>query len=253
MIVKNAEPFYLPGGSTGCLLIHGFTGAPTEMRPLGDFLARKGYSVLGIRLTGHGTDITDMNRSTWTDWSNSVLDGWNLLRPITDRIVIIGLSMGGALALYHSSFLPAAGVVSLSTPFQVEPSLKLSLLPLLSIFLPYAEKGKSDWQDPKAVESHFSYDRYPTRAVLQLKRLLEAMQKALPGISIPALLMHAQKDKGVPLINLERIYERIGTDKSLITRIVLENSGHVVTRDLEKELVFNSIDDFIQSLPDPAA
>ena len=50
MIIKNAEPFYFPGNSTGCLLIHGFTGAPMEMRPLGDFLAEKGYSVLGIRL-----------------------------------------------------------------------------------------------------------------------------------------------------------------------------------------------------------
>ena len=44
MIIKNAEPFYFPGNSTGCLLIHGFSGAPTEMRPLGDFLAEKGYS-----------------------------------------------------------------------------------------------------------------------------------------------------------------------------------------------------------------
>ena len=53
MIIKTAEPFYFPGNSTGCLLIHGFTGTPKEMRPLGDFLADKGYSVLGIRLSGH--------------------------------------------------------------------------------------------------------------------------------------------------------------------------------------------------------
>ena len=55
MLVKNAEPFFYPGNETGCLLIHGFTGAPTEMQPLGKYLADCGYSVLGIRLAGHGT------------------------------------------------------------------------------------------------------------------------------------------------------------------------------------------------------
>ena len=63
MIVKNAEPFYFPGNSTGCLLIHGFTGAPTEMRPLGEYLAENGFSVLGVRLSGHGTRMADLKRS----------------------------------------------------------------------------------------------------------------------------------------------------------------------------------------------
>jgi carboxylesterase len=50
MLIKTTEPFFFPGNDTGCLLIHGFTGAPTEMRPLGEFLAGKGYTVLGVRL-----------------------------------------------------------------------------------------------------------------------------------------------------------------------------------------------------------
>jgi len=246
MIVKNAEPFYFPGNSTGCLLIHGFTGAPTEMRPLGEYLADQGYSVLGPRLAGHGTQIEDMNRMTWGDWSNSVLDGWHLLQPLTKRIFIIGLSMGGVLALYHSSFLLAAGVVSLSTPFQIEPSLRLSILPLLSNFIPYSEKGKSDWQDPEAIESHFSYARYPTKAILQLNNLLEAMRKSLPEVTIPALLIHAVKDTGVIPENMDLIYKNLGTPQENKKKILLENSGHVVTRDMEKELVFKSIHEFIQ-------
>ena len=248
MIVKNAEPFYYPGNSTGCLLIHGFTGAPTEMRPLGEFLADQGYSVLGPRLAGHGTQIEDMNRMTWGDWSNSVLDGWHLLQPLTDKIFILGLSMGGVLALYHASFLPAAGVVSLSTPFQIEPSLRLTFLPLLSNFIPYAEKGKSDWQDPEAVEAHFSYARYPTKAILQLNKLLEDMRKSLPKVTMPALLMHAIKDAGVIPENMDLIYKNLGTAQEDKKKILLKNSGHVVTRDMEKELVFKSIHEFIQQV-----
>ena len=50
LIIKNAEPFFFPGNTTGCLLIHGFSSSPREMQPLGDFLAGKEYTVLGIRL-----------------------------------------------------------------------------------------------------------------------------------------------------------------------------------------------------------
>jgi len=246
MLAKNAEPFYFPGNSIGCLLIHGFTGAPTEMRPLGEYLSSQGYTVMGPRLAGHGTRIEDMNRMTWKDWSNSVLDGWHLLQPHTDKIFIIGLSMGGALALYHASFLPADGVVSLSTPYQIEPSLRLTLLPLLSRFMPYANKGKSDWQDQTAVEAHFSYDQYPTRAILQLNRLLAAMRNSLQNVTIPALLIHALKDRGVIPENMDRINRSLGTSEKDKKIIWLKNSGHVVTRDMDKDLVFISIHEFIQ-------
>ncbi|MBI1854527.1 MAG: carboxylesterase, partial [Chloroflexi bacterium] len=64
-IIPTAEPFFLPGSKTGCLLIHGFTGAPKEMRWMGEYLADKGYSVLGVRLAGHATRPEDMIRSNW--------------------------------------------------------------------------------------------------------------------------------------------------------------------------------------------
>ena len=248
MLAKTTEPFYFPGNETGCLLIHGFTGAPTEMRPLGEFLAEKGYSVLGIRLTGHGTRIEDMNRVIWQDWSNSVLDGWHLLRPNTSRVFIIGLSMGGVLALYHASFLPVEGVVSLSAPYEMEPDPRLKILPLFSKIIPYASKEKSDWQDPHANEDHFSYAMYPTKAIVQLTHLLEAMRASLPAITAPALLVHSRKDIGVPHHNMEKISHELGTTEQKIQKLLLENSGHVVTRDLDKDLVFRTTHQFIQNV-----
>lgn len=247
MLVKNAEPFYYPGNETGCLLIHGFTGAPTEMRPLGDYLAGYGYSILGIRLAGHGTKIEDMDRVRWDDWSASVLDGWHLLRSTTKHIFLIGLSMGGALALYHASFLPVTGVVGLSTPYQIREDPRLKFLPLLRFLIPSIDKGDSDWQDPDAVKDHFSYDRYPTKGILQLNSLLNSLRAALPKISAPALLIHSRKDLGVPPENLELLYNALGTPEELKQKVILENSGHVVTRDLDRDLVFQSVQSFIES------
>ncbi len=251
MIIKNAEPFYFPGNSTGCLLIHGFTGAPTEMRPLGDFLAEKGYSVLGIRLAGHGTKMADLQRTHWQDWAASVLDGWHLLQSSTDKIILMGLSMGGALALYHASFLPVQGVVSMSTPYQIEPDLRLAILPFLTRIIPHIPKGKSDWHDPNAAKDHISYEKYPTRAIVQLTLLLQAMRESLPKVTVPALLMHAKGDLGVDPENMLRIYQELGTVEGNKEMVWLENSGHVVTRDLDKMTVFNNVQNFVQRVQDP--
>jgi carboxylesterase len=252
MIIKNAEPFYFPGNSTGCLLIHGFTGTPAEMRPLGDFLAEKGYSVLGIRLSGHGTKMADMQRSHWQDWSGSVLDGWHLLQSSTEKIILMGLSMGGVLALYHASFLPIQGVVSLSTPYQLEPDQELALLPYLTENIPHIPKGKPDWHDPEAAKDHISYEKYPTKAIVQLTLLLQAMRASLPKVTVPALLMHAKDDLGVAPENMSRIYQELSTAEENKEMVWLENSGHVVTRDSDKITVFNNVLNFVQRIQAPA-
>ena len=80
MIIKGAETFLLKGGADGVLLIHGFTGSPAELLLLGNFLNRAGYTVLGVRLAGHGTNELNLMQMTNEDWLNSVLDGYEFCR-----------------------------------------------------------------------------------------------------------------------------------------------------------------------------
>jgi Esterase/lipase len=97
--MQGAEPFLYQGNDTGCLLLHGYTGTPFEMRMLADHLHQAGYTVLAPRLFGHATQPQDMNRARWQDWMASVEDGLNLLKTCTRRQVVMGLSMGGMLTL----------------------------------------------------------------------------------------------------------------------------------------------------------
>ena len=89
MIIEGAEPFFFRGGSIGVLLIHGFTGSPAELLPLGEFLNRAGFTVLGVRLEGHGTNEVDLSRKTADDWFNSVLDGYALLKSFCEKIALV--------------------------------------------------------------------------------------------------------------------------------------------------------------------
>ncbi len=235
-IIQGAEPFFFPGGRAGCLLVHGFTGAPKEMRWLGEHLAGEGFSVLGVRLFGHATQPADMMRSRWRDWLACVEDGYHLLRGAADRIVIIGLSMGGTLALLFASRHSVAGVVAMSTPYALPPDPRLRFLRLLSLLQPYVAKGPPDWRDPEAEATHISYPEYPTRAIAELQELLAAMRAALPQVRAPTLLINSHGDATVSETQSASILRELGSPEK--EQLWLENSGHVVTRDAEREKVF---------------
>src|SRR4030095_16278325 len=142
-IIPTAEPFFFLGDTSkpACLLIHGFTGTPKEMRRMGEFLNQKGYTCLGIRLAGHATDPEDMIRSRWTDWVASVEDGYQLLRGVNVNIFLVGLSMGGILSLLMSTRLSVKGVVAMSTPARLPTDYPIWFLELISYVMRYRPKS----------------------------------------------------------------------------------------------------------------
>jgi carboxylesterase len=252
VIIPTAEPFFFPGGPTGCLLVHGFTGSPKEMRFMGEALHREGYSVLGVRLAGHATRQEDMLRTRWQDWVASVEDGWHLLSGAAEQIVVAGLSMGGILSLLFASpqfagRCPVAGVIAMSTPYDLVPDPRLPFIRLLHPLIPQVQKGSPDWCDPQVALNHIDYPAYPTRAIVELRDLMAEMRLALPGVTVPTLLMHARGDSGGGFFDpqsMEKIHAALGSqDKAMLW---IENSGHVVTCDLQCGSVFLAASNFVR-------
>jgi carboxylesterase len=249
-IIPTAEPFFFPGkpGQPGCLLIHGFTGTPKEMRSMGEYLNRGGYPCLGIRLGGHATQPEAMIRSRYTDWIASVEDGYHLLCGVTDRIYLIGLSMGGVLALLMSARLDVAGVVAMDTLYRLPYRHPTWLIKLISQFMRFQPKSKevpgSSWFDKDAYAGQISYPENPVRSGAELKLLATEMRAALPEVHMPVLLIHSKDDTYVKLENMEQIYADLGTSDK--TRLYITGSGHVVTRDAAREQVFEAAAAFIR-------
>jgi carboxylesterase len=248
LIIPTAEPFFYPGNETGCLLIHGFTGTPKEMHPMGKYLAERGHTVLGVRLAGHATQMEDMVRMRYWDWIASVEDGWHMLQGSTKRVFVIGLSMGGVLSLLFASRYPVAGAVAMSTPSEVPVAgiqrLLVSVSPLLSLALPFLGKHDGKWFNPEVGEDHVSYPGHPVRSVYELDKLTKLMRAGLPGLTAPVLLMHSRDDVDVPYENANTLYEEIGgADKEVL---LVEGCNHVITRDGDTSRVFKAADDFIR-------
>lgn len=244
LILPGAEPFMHSGGPTGCLLIHGFTATPQEMHGLGEHLASEGYTTLGIRLAGHGTRPADLARSRWSDWMASLEDGYHILRGACDRVVLMGLSLGGALALLASRILPSAGVVAMSTPLlQTGVFVRFAARPI-SLLYPFVPKRPANWRDPQAATERVAYPCYPTRAVAEVAEVQRVLRSQLSSVDCPVLLIHSQEDIFVPPKNSRAILEGIrSTDKELV---LIERSTHVITCDAAREQVFEAAARFVR-------
>jgi carboxylesterase len=261
-IIPTAEPFFFLGDPSkpACLLIHGFTGAPKEMRSMGEYLHQQGFTCLGVRLAGHATHPEDMIRSHYTDWMASVEDGYHLLRGYVDNVFLAGLSMGGVLSLLMSTRLVprVSGVIAMSTPQRLMSTPQrlptdypIWFLRLASRVIKYSPKRKdglgSGWFDKTAYQGQISYPSNPVRSVVELKKLILQMRAAYPKVDVPVLLVHSKDDTYVLPRNMEHIYAGLVNARDK-TKLYITGSGHVVTLDAAHEQVFQSAVEFIQRI-----
>ncbi|MDW7675168.1 MAG: alpha/beta fold hydrolase [Bacillota bacterium] len=241
---KSKEPFYFAGGKTGCLLVHGFTGSPSEMRLLGESLAAEGYTVLGILLAGHGKTPADLKKTYWHDWYQSVVEGYTRLSKECDDIYAIGLSMGGALCIYSASELQLKGLISICAPIYLADK-KSVLAPLFKYVIDYYPKKFSEREQSLNEEmARFTYQKIPLKALDNLLKLIRAVRKRLDKVDTPALIIQSFSDKVVLPKSADYIYKNIGSrEKELV---YLDKSGHLATIDSDREKVFKLIKQFMQ-------
>lgn len=250
VILPGAEPFLFCRGRIGCLLIHGFTAAPQEMVRLGAHMANHGYSALGVRLAGHGTTFDDLARTRWPDWLASAQDGLDLLRGLCDRIVLLGLSMGGLLSILLAEAEQPAGLVLMSTPTLVPPNRLRPLLRPASPIYRRIPKGPPDWFDPSAAAERVAYAAYPTRSMAEVADLIEIARAALPRVQAPALVIHSLNDDFVVPANAQTLMAELGSRHKRL--LVLEGSNHLVTLDAQRQVIFDAALAFVRRTAGPA-
>ena len=247
----DPNSFLLEGGPIGVLLIHGFTGAPTEMRLLGEYLNRNGLTVSAPLLPGHGTTVEEMNRCKWTDWTAAVERALTELRERCNTVFVGGLSMGSLLTLYlaaHHPDLPGAIVYS---PAVKIADRRLVLTPLIKHVVRLLPKGEgdSDLTSVDAQQHLWSYDENPVAAAAELLKLRRAVERLLPQVVCPLLIIHSTLDRAIHPDSARLTYELAGTPVANKHLVTLHNSGHNLGVDSEWEFVAESTLQFIRQAP----
>jgi len=240
----DPAPFHLAGGPVGVLLIHGFTGAPPEMRLLGDYLHERGYTVSAPLLPGHGTTPAAMNRCAWSDWTNHVERALAELRAHSESVFVGGLSMGALLTLHLAALHPdIAGAIVYSPALRTRSRL-LGLTPLAKRFISVIPKDETtDFADPAALGLIWSYPVFPVAAAHELSKLMQHVRSQLPGVTTPLLVIYSTQDKSIHPASASLVYDGVQSrQKELIT---LHDSGHCITVDREWQEVAKRTHQFI--------
>jgi carboxylesterase len=259
MAVETAPPGWMQDWSAqgsgknariGVLLVHGFTGAPPSMRPWGEFLHSKGYTVRVPLLPGHGTKPEDLNKVKWQEWPAKVQAELDELYKSCDQVFIAGLSMGGGTTLYVAAENNEriSGLI-LVNPMINRSSSVLSLLPLwakylLTFTVKLRESVGNDIKRPGITEH--GYDATGSTGAFELFKMLKVTRTKLGKVTIPVQLFHSIDDHTLPVCNTEIIMNEIGSSDK--TRIELVNSYHVATLDYDQELIFQNSLTFIEGL-----
>ncbi len=277
---RNAGTFFLHGSrDTGVLLVHGYSGAPAEMRMLGNFLQEKGaYTVLGVCLAGHCTTVEALEQTTWPDWYEAVEDGVKALHSHCRHIYIAGQSMGGLLAIRAAAefsarrkteevtrgfatkawagknadklsekgkFPPVEKLVLLATPVFLQ-DWRVPFVKLLRYFIPRLHTGQQSYNVQE--EYMQGYSEMPTKPVPSLLELIKLCKAEYLGkIRIPTLIVQGQKDHTVKSQSATYLYEHLKcvpeTQKEILW---LPEARHVVTLDDAREMVYEKCLEFFE-------
>ena len=242
-VTPGAEAYEHDGGRTGVLLCHGFTGSPYSLRPWGEYLAAAGYTVSLPRLPGHGTTWQEMARTRWEDWYAEVDRAFDLLQARTDEIFVMGLSMGGCLALRLAELRGAAvrGLVLVNPSVTADTKL-FALAPVLKLVVPSLKGIGSDIKKEGVEEN--SYDRTPVKAAATLPGLWRITQQHLGEITQPVLVYRSTTDHVVGPASLRVLQAALPPAQLEIRE--LGNSYHVATLDNDAEAIFAGSLEFVR-------
>jgi len=243
-LLPGAQPLNLPGGPVGALLVHGLTGTTQSMRPWAEHLAAAGLTVSAPRLPGHGTRWQDLNATGFADWYGEAERAFDDLRARCATVFVMGLSMGGTLALRLAELRPheVTGLVVVNASLGTDRK-DARFLPLVSRLVASFPGIASDIK--KGGSAELAYDRLPLKAVRSLQAAWPVVTADLHRISCPVLVFRSRVDHVVPPVSGATLLR--GLAGGTVEERVLEDSYHVATLDNDAPAIFSGSLEFVRS------
>ena len=232
LTVPECQPFDFAGGEHGVLLMHGFTGSCAHMRLLGEHLRDQGFTVKGIRLPGHGTDLADMAKADWKQWIAAAKEGLRALQERCKFVSVAGLSMGGCLTLILAE--EESGITACA-PISAPMAAQNKFLPqakAASFVLPTIWWGENPDPDPVLDPAYNrGYSGFPTAKGADLYKLIRMSRSNLAAVKCPILVVQSHADETIAADSAEVILKGVSsTDKDMLW---LEHVPHACTASRE--------------------
>ena len=231
--------------STGVLIVHGFTGSRATVAPLVPVAESLGFEWSLPQLRGHWTKAEDLRGVTYQDLLADALAAFDGLRATHEKVAIVGLSVGGLLALdiasRRGSEVAALAVLAPAISY-VNSLTRLS--GLIARFVDtFSGDPTSGFSDPSYAANIENYASFPTATFLTIYRAARPIARRLGDISVPTLVIAARHDRIVQPAASQLVYNRLGSRQKEL--IWFERSGHELLLDCESATVCARIRDFL--------
>ena len=256
-MIKKSD-YWMPGGRSGVLLIHGLTGTPAEMRFVAKGLNASGFTVYGMQLDGHCGDESDLLGTGWKDWADSADRAATRMLQSVDRLFVGGLSMGALLALHLAARRPrdVQGLALYGTTFRYD-GWAIPAIARLSFMLPWGcalgigRKRSFMESFPYGIKDERIRQRItgamlsgdsaaaglpgnPWPSLAEFVRLASRVRRELRLVQAPCLAVHATQDDIASLRNVEIAQKGV---RGHFERLLLDDSYHMVTVDKQRDLL----------------
>jgi len=242
--VADSSPFDLPGrGRAAALCLHGLTGTPYEVRPLAEAISAAGIRAVGPALPGHNETPERLATRSHTDWLDAARAEFQRLRADCDSVFIVGMSMGGLLALAIAAEEPVDALAVVGTPLELPHPLAW-LIPLAKYLRPMPPKSRgSDIRDPAARARHVGYRVMPLNSVHELQRLQRRVRLQLAQITAPILVAHGAHDRTANPQDAVEIRDSVSSE--VREYLLLAASAHIVPVDFDGPVLSQAIAEFL--------
>ena len=245
----DASPFDLLGEEVGdesraaALCLHGLTGTPYEVRPLAVALAAAGIRALGPVLPGHDSSPVLLAATTSQQWVEAARGHLHALRARHERVFIVGMSMGGLVALALAADEDVDALVVVGTPIRFSRRVRL-LVPWIKHVRPFRDKREgSDIRDEAARARHPGYRQMPLASVHELLRLQRRVRSGLARVTAPILVAHGALDRTANPDDARAIVDAVSSVQREL--LILEMSGHVCPVDFDGPALAGATAEFL--------
>jgi len=239
-----SQPFFFQSGPRAVLLLHGFTGSSADVRMLGRFLEKKGYTTLAPHYKGHGVEPEELITTGPADWWQDVVAAYQQLRDAGyEEIAVAGLSLGGVMALNVALTHPIKGIVTMCAPMTMRTT-DIMFEGVLKYAKDYKKfQGKLDSQIDEEI---LLIMEQGMPSLQELREFIARTRQEIDMIYAPIFVVQATNDEVIDPESANIIYNQT---ESLEKHIKwYENSKHVITLDQEKDQLHEDIYHFLESL-----
>lgn len=244
MNIKLPQPFTFEGGKRAVLLLHGFTGNSADVRMLGRYLEKRGYTCHAPHYKGHGVPPEELVKTGPTDWWKDVIMAYDFLKNKGhEEIAVAGLSLGGVFSLKLGYTVPIKGIIPMCAPMYIK-----SEETMYEGVLNYAKEYKRyERKTPEQIDLEMEqFASTPMDTLKALQELIANVREHVDHIYAPTFVVQARHDQMINIDSANIIYNEVESDKKDLKWY--EESGHVITLDKEREQLHEDVYTFLEGL-----